>query len=57
VLFPKRNRRLLQDVIFPVNCMIISHYERDGEIKIGNAAPEPPSGRELARRKRMQREG
>jgi len=39
------------------NGLIVSHYEREGEIKIGNAAPEPPSEREIARRKRMQREG
>ena len=39
------------------NGLIVTHYERKGEIKIGNAAPEPPSEREIARRRRMQREG
>jgi dihydrofolate reductase len=39
------------------NGLIVTHYEREGEIKIGNAAPEAPSEREIARRKRMQREG
>jgi len=39
------------------NGLIVSRYEREGEIKIGNAAPESPSEREIARRQRMQREG
>ena len=37
--------------------VIIAHYERDGEIRIGDTALDSPSDRELARRKRMTREG
>src|SRR5205085_6291714 len=33
------------------------HYEREGEIKIGGATLDTPSEREIARRKRLQREG
>jgi dihydrofolate reductase len=39
------------------NGLIVGHYEREGEIKIGDAAPGAPSEREIARRKRMKREG
>jgi dihydrofolate reductase len=38
------------------NGLIVGHYERAGEIKIGDAL-DSPSERELARRKRMKREG
>lgn len=38
------------------NGLIIGHYERGGEIKIGNTAPDSPSGREIARQERMKRE-
>jgi dihydrofolate reductase len=37
--------------------LIIGHYERDGEIKIGDTALDSPSDREVARRERMKREG
>jgi len=37
--------------------VMVAHYERDGDIKIGNAAPDSPSDRERARRERMKREG
>jgi hypothetical protein len=37
--------------------IMIGHYERDGEIKIGDTALDSPSERELARRERMKREG
>jgi dihydrofolate reductase len=37
--------------------IFIGHYERDGEIKIGDTAVDSPSEREVARRERMQREG
>src|SRR5712691_6026970 len=37
--------------------LIIGHYERGGEIKIGDATLDAPSEREIARRKRMKREG
>ena len=39
------------------NGLIVGHYEREGEIKIGDATLAPPSEREIARRKRMKREG
>jgi dihydrofolate reductase len=38
------------------NGLIIGHYERDGDIKIGDTALDSPSDRELARRERMKRE-
>lgn len=37
--------------------VLISHYERDGEIRIHDGAPDSPSEREMARRERMKREG
>jgi dihydrofolate reductase len=37
--------------------ILIGHYQRDGEIKIGDAALEAPSSREIARQARMKREG
>ena len=37
--------------------LIVGHYERKGEIKIGDAALGSPSDREVARRERMKREG
>ena len=39
------------------NGLMVAHYEREGEVKIGNAALDAPSDREVARRERMQREG
>ena len=39
------------------NGLIVGHYEREGEIKIGDAALDSPSEREIARRERMKREG
>ena len=39
------------------NGLIVGHYERDGEIQIGDTAPDSPSEREITRRKRMKREG
>src|SRR5438132_2281006 len=39
------------------NGLIVGHYEREGEIKIGGTTLDAPSEREIARRKRMQREG
>jgi dihydrofolate reductase len=38
------------------NGLIVTHYEREGEVRLGNAAPGDPSEREIARRKRMKRE-
>jgi dihydrofolate reductase len=39
------------------NGLIIGHYERAGEIKIGDTALHSPSEREIARQQRMKREG
>ena len=39
------------------NGLIVGHYEREGEIKIGDTMPDSPSEREIARRTRMKREG
>ena len=39
------------------NGLMIAHYKRDGEIKIGGAALDNPSKAETARRERMKREG
>ena len=32
---------------------MVGHYERDGEIKIGDTALDSPSNREIARQERM----
>jgi len=37
--------------------VLISHYERSGEIKIGDTELDSPSEREIARQERMKREG
>jgi dihydrofolate reductase len=37
--------------------ILIGHYERDGEIKIGDTSLDRPSKREIARQERMKREG
>src|ERR1044072_3218345 len=39
------------------NGLIVGHYERDGEVETDDTALGSPSERELARRKRMKREG
>jgi dihydrofolate reductase len=39
------------------NGLIVAHYERAGEIKTDDTALDSPSEREIARRKRMKREG
>ena len=39
------------------NGLIVGHYERGGEIKIGDTAADSPSDREVARQERMKREG
>ena len=39
------------------NGLIVGHYERAGEIRIGDTALDSPSDREVARRARMKREG
>jgi len=37
--------------------LVIAHYERGGEIRIGDTAVDSPSDAEHARRQRMKREG
>ena len=37
--------------------LIVGHYEREGEIRIGDTAVDSPSDREVARRERMKRVG
>jgi dihydrofolate reductase len=39
------------------NGLIVGHYEREGEIKIGDTTLDSPSEREIARQERMKREG
>src|SRR5207249_5316227 len=39
------------------NGLIVGHYERDGEVRIGDTALDSPSDRERARQERMKREG
>jgi len=39
------------------NGLIVGHYEREGEIRIGDTALDSPSERETARQQRMKREG
>jgi dihydrofolate reductase len=39
------------------NGLIVGHYEREGEIRIGDTALDSPSEREIARQERMKREG
>ena len=39
------------------NGLIVGHYEREGEIRIGDAPLDSPSEREAARQERMKREG
>ena len=39
------------------NGLIVGHYEREGEIKIGDTELDTPSELEIARRERMKREG
>jgi dihydrofolate reductase len=37
--------------------VVIGHYERDGEVKVGAAELDSPSEREIARQARMKKEG
>jgi dihydrofolate reductase len=39
------------------NGLIVAHYEREGEVEIGDTAADSPSEREIARQARMKREG
>lgn len=40
-----------------VSSLVIAHYERSGQIKIGDTALAEPSKAEAARQERMKREG
>jgi hypothetical protein len=40
-----------------VSKVLIGRYEREGQIKIADAALDSPSKREIARQERMRREG
>ena len=48
--------RLTRSRVSP-NGLIVGHYERKGEIEIGDTALDSPSELEIARRKRMKQEG
>ena len=48
--------KLTSSRVTPIG-LIIGHYEREGEVKTANVLVDPPSEREIARRKRMKREG
>ena len=39
------------------NGLIVGHYEREGDVKLGDTSLDTPSDREIARQKRMKREG
>ena len=39
------------------NGVMVGHYERDGDVKLADTAFDSPSEREVARQKRMKREG
>jgi dihydrofolate reductase len=39
------------------NGLVVGHYEKAGDIRIGDTALDSPSEREIARRERMRREG
>jgi len=39
------------------NGLIVGHYEREGEVEIGDATLDSPSECEIARQERMKREG
>jgi dihydrofolate reductase len=39
------------------NGLIVGHYEREGEIKVGDTTLDSPSEREIARQERIKREG
>jgi dihydrofolate reductase len=48
--------KLTRSCVSP-NGVIVGHYEREGDIRIGDTALDSPSDREVARRVRMKREG
>jgi dihydrofolate reductase len=48
--------KLIRSRVSP-NGLIVGHYERVGEIEIGNVGLDSPSDREVTRRERMKREG
>lgn len=48
--------RLIASRVSP-NGIVIAQYVRDGDVKTGNFAMDPPTSAEIARREKMQREG
>src|SRR5215207_4637889 len=50
-----RSFKLTESRVSP-NGLSVGHYEREGEIKIGDTALDSPSDREVARQERMKRE-
>jgi len=48
--------KLVRSRVSP-NGLIVGHYEREGEVKLGDVTPDSPSQRELARQECMKREG
>jgi dihydrofolate reductase len=48
--------RLTRSRVSP-NGVIVGHYAREGELKLGDTSLDSPSDREVARRERMKREG
>jgi dihydrofolate reductase len=48
--------KLTRSRVTPTGLMV-GHYEREGEVKVDDTALGSPSEREIARRKRMKREG
>jgi dihydrofolate reductase len=51
-----RSFRLTGSRVAP-NGLIVGHYERQGEIELGDTSLDAPSDREVARQARMKREG
>ena len=50
-----RSFRLTGHRVSP-NGLIVTHYEREGDVRVENILVDPPSQREVARRARMKRE-
>lgn len=48
--------KLVRSSVSP-NGLIVAYYEREGEVRTGDAAFDAPTNRELARRERLKREG
>ncbi|MDB5217113.1 MAG: hypothetical protein JWO86_5040 [Myxococcaceae bacterium] len=53
---PPHSFKLTRSRVSPSG-LLVGHYERAGEIKLGDITPDSPSERETARQERMKREG